>query len=166
MGLHFFLDPYRLKRRRKVSWNCRHKYKYQSKNLAIFIKVLRRKEGPAWRRPDDILMQSFDEREWKKKQSPPLPIKEWASLFPNLLLTNSSVQDSNGAGWIIQRALKWSGWAVECHEGVCRLFLLRLLWKRLLLRLPLSLLSLLWKVMLLTSWTFQVKLRQWTDGKI
>jgi len=47
--------------------------------------------------PDDILMQSFYEREWKKKQSPPLPIKEWASLFPNLRLTNSSVQDSNGA---------------------------------------------------------------------
>ena len=44
--------------------------------------------------PDDILMQSFYEREWKKKQSPPLPIKEWASLFPNLRLTNSSVQDS------------------------------------------------------------------------
>jgi len=33
-----------------------------------------------------------------KKQSPPLPSKEWwASLFPNLRLTNSSVQDSNGA---------------------------------------------------------------------
>jgi len=43
-------------------------------------------------------MQSFDEREWKQKQSPPLvPIKEWASLFPNLRLTISSVQDPNGA---------------------------------------------------------------------
>jgi len=43
-------------------------------------------------------MQSFYEREWKKKQSPLLPIKEWwASLFPNLRVTNSSVQDSNGA---------------------------------------------------------------------
>ena len=30
--------------------------------------------------PDDILMQSFYEKEWKKKKSPPLPmLKEWAS---------------------------------------------------------------------------------------
>jgi len=48
--------------------------------------------------PDDIpgidAVIFMREREWKKKKSPPLPIKEWASLFLNLRLTNSSVQDS------------------------------------------------------------------------
>lgn len=37
---------------------------------------------------DDPLLQSFYERDWRMKQSPPLPIKEWAAMFPNLVLVN------------------------------------------------------------------------------
>jgi len=37
---------------------------------------------------DDPLLQSFYERDWRMKQSPPLPIKEWAEMFPNLVLVN------------------------------------------------------------------------------
>mgnify|MGYP006121481427 CR=1 FL=1 len=37
---------------------------------------------------DDPLLQSFYERDWRMKQSPPLPIKEWATMFPHLVLVN------------------------------------------------------------------------------
>ena len=74
------------------------KYRSKSPAIASLSRSFAEKKGLTEDDPDDILMQSFYEREWKKKQSPPLPIKEWwASLFPNLRLTNSSVQDSNGA---------------------------------------------------------------------
>jgi hypothetical protein len=37
---------------------------------------------------DDPLLHSFYERDWRMKKSPPLPIKEWASMFPHLMLLN------------------------------------------------------------------------------
>eukprot|EP01083_Nonionella_stella_P077371 211253_1 len=40
---------------------------------------------------EDALMQSFYERH-EKEMFPPLPIKEWKSLFPNLRLSEESVR--------------------------------------------------------------------------
>ena len=39
---------------------------------------------------DALMMQSFYESHWITK-SPPLPIEDWASSFPNLKLSNASV---------------------------------------------------------------------------
>ena len=39
---------------------------------------------------DDPLLDSFYERDWRMKQSPPLPIKEWSSTFPHLMLLNNT----------------------------------------------------------------------------
>ena len=63
---------------RHPSWLQQVQFKFRSKNPAIasLSRSFAEKKGLTEDDPDDILMQSFYEREWKKKQSPPLPIKE------------------------------------------------------------------------------------------